>query len=147
MPGRQLGALLQTQGGSNILRTFGEANSEASPLSEVYGLLVRAYYSISSTKHYKDESCWNADVKSKTTKDIISNRSFMEVLVLNYYVLVKNVLSENRLYSGDLDSSRLSVLKSFLDDRNSHSGSLKGVNCSIVELLVMHYLKQRINNQ
>nr|GEZ60981.1 hypothetical protein [Tanacetum cinerariifolium] len=32
------------------------------------------------------------DVKSKTTKDIISNRSFMEVLVLNHYVLVKNVL-------------------------------------------------------
>nr|GEY64863.1 hypothetical protein [Tanacetum cinerariifolium] len=30
-------------------------------------------------------------VKSKTTEDIISNRSFMEVLVLNHYVLVKNV--------------------------------------------------------
>nr|GEZ13137.1 hypothetical protein [Tanacetum cinerariifolium] len=39
MPGRQLGALLQTQGGSDILRTFGEANSEASPQPEVYGLL------------------------------------------------------------------------------------------------------------
>ncbi|GJR76811.1 hypothetical protein Tco_0089176 [Tanacetum coccineum] len=34
--------------------------------------------------------------------------------------------SENRSKSGDLDSSRLSVLKCFLDDRNSHSGSLKG---------------------
>nr|GEZ42089.1 putative reverse transcriptase domain-containing protein [Tanacetum cinerariifolium] len=54
--------------------------------------LVRAYYSISSTRYYKDESCWNADVKSKTTEDIISNKSFMEVLVLNHYVLVKNVL-------------------------------------------------------
>nr|GEZ32368.1 hypothetical protein [Tanacetum cinerariifolium] len=41
--------------------------------------------------YYKDDSCWNADVKSKTTEDIISNRSFMEVLVLNHYVLVKNV--------------------------------------------------------
>nr|GEY78187.1 hypothetical protein [Tanacetum cinerariifolium] len=56
------------------------------------GYLVRAYYSISSTRYYKDESFWNADVKSKTTEDIISNRSFMEVLVLNHYVLVKNVL-------------------------------------------------------
>nr|GEW29202.1 hypothetical protein [Tanacetum cinerariifolium] len=57
------------------------------------GYLVRAYYSISSTRYYKDDSFWNADVKSKTTKDIISNRSFMEVLVLNHYVLVKNVFS------------------------------------------------------
>nr|GEX24133.1 copia protein [Tanacetum cinerariifolium] len=47
-------------------------------------------HNISSTKYYKDESCWNADVKSKTTKDFISNRSFIEVLVLNHYVLVKN---------------------------------------------------------
>nr|GEW27100.1 hypothetical protein [Tanacetum cinerariifolium] len=56
------------------------------------GYLVRTYYNISSTRYYKDDSCWNADIKSKTTKDIISNRSFMEVLVLNHYVLVKNVL-------------------------------------------------------
>nr|GEW34725.1 hypothetical protein [Tanacetum cinerariifolium] len=57
---------------------------------------------ISSTKYYKDESCWNADVKSKTTEDFISNRSFMEVLVLNHYVLVKNVLG--------LSHSRLGLL-------------------------------------
>nr|GEU32555.1 reverse transcriptase domain-containing protein [Tanacetum cinerariifolium] len=81
MPGRQLGALLQTQGGSDILRTF-----------KCMGYLVRAYYSISSTRYYKDDSSWSADVKSKTTEDIISNSSFMEVLVLNHYVLVKNVL-------------------------------------------------------
>nr|GEW01222.1 serine/threonine protein kinase SRPK1 [Tanacetum cinerariifolium] len=56
------------------------------------GYLVRAYYSISSTKYYKDESCLNADINSKTTEDIISNRSFMEDLVLNHYVLIKNVL-------------------------------------------------------
>nr|GEW76770.1 hypothetical protein [Tanacetum cinerariifolium] len=48
--------------------------------------------SMASTRYFKDESCWNADVKSKTTEDIISNRSFMEALVLNHYVLVKNVL-------------------------------------------------------
>nr|GEV57464.1 hypothetical protein [Tanacetum cinerariifolium] len=46
----------------------------------------------------------------------------------------------------DLDSSRLSVLRSFLDDRNSRSRSLKDMNSSFVELLVMHYPKQR-NNQ
>nr|GEW83625.1 retrovirus-related Pol polyprotein from transposon 17.6 [Tanacetum cinerariifolium] len=39
MPRRQLGALLQTQGGSNILRTFEEVNSKASLQPEVYGLL------------------------------------------------------------------------------------------------------------
>nr|GEV24074.1 reverse transcriptase domain-containing protein [Tanacetum cinerariifolium] len=55
------------------------------------GYLVRAYYSISPTRYYKDDSCWSADLKSKTTEDIISNRSFMEVLVLNHYVLVKKV--------------------------------------------------------
>nr|GEU72220.1 hypothetical protein [Tanacetum cinerariifolium] len=33
------------------------------------------------------------DIKSKTTEDIISNRCFMEVFVLNHYVLVKNVLT------------------------------------------------------
>ncbi|GKB69610.1 hypothetical protein Tco_0931022, partial [Tanacetum coccineum] len=38
--------------------------------------------------------------------------------------------SKNRLNAGDLDSSRLSVLRSFLDDQNSCSGSLKGVNSS-----------------
>nr|GEV71802.1 putative reverse transcriptase domain-containing protein [Tanacetum cinerariifolium] len=59
------------------------------------GYLVRAYYNISSTRYYKDDSCWNTDIKSKTTEDIISNRSFMEVLVLNHYVLVKNVLKVN----------------------------------------------------
>nr|GEU74826.1 hypothetical protein [Tanacetum cinerariifolium] len=56
------------------------------------GYLVRAYYNIYSTRYYKDDSCWNADVKSKTTEDIISNRNFIEVLVLNHYVFVKNVL-------------------------------------------------------
>nr|GEX15680.1 hypothetical protein [Tanacetum cinerariifolium] len=56
------------------------------------GYLVRAYYSISPTWYYKDNSCWSTDLKSKTTEDIISNRSFMEVLVLNHYVLVKKVL-------------------------------------------------------
>ncbi|GJQ94169.1 hypothetical protein Tco_0005308 [Tanacetum coccineum] len=36
------------------------------------GYLARAYYSISSTKYYKDDSCWSADLKSNTTEDVIS---------------------------------------------------------------------------
>ncbi|GJR93230.1 hypothetical protein Tco_0265404 [Tanacetum coccineum] len=35
--------------------------------------------------------------------------------------------SESRLKSGDLNSSRLRVLKCLLDDRNSHSGSLRSI--------------------
>ncbi|GJS70473.1 retrovirus-related pol polyprotein from transposon TNT 1-94 [Tanacetum coccineum] len=54
--------------------------------------LVRAYYSISPTRYYKDDSCWSADLKSNTTEDVISIGSFMEVLVLNHYVLVRKLL-------------------------------------------------------
>ncbi|GKE28778.1 hypothetical protein Tco_1444162, partial [Tanacetum coccineum] len=53
--------------------------------------LVRAYYSISPTRYYKDDSCWSADLKSNTTEDVISIGSFMEVLVLNHYVLVRKL--------------------------------------------------------
>ncbi|GKB78602.1 hypothetical protein Tco_0945497 [Tanacetum coccineum] len=48
--------------------------------------LVRAYYGVSPTRYYKDDPCWSADLKSKTTKDIINIGSFMEVLVLNHYL-------------------------------------------------------------
>ncbi|GJY69009.1 hypothetical protein Tco_0471991 [Tanacetum coccineum] len=54
--------------------------------------LVLAYYSISPTRYYKDDSCWSADLKSNTTEDVISIGSFMEVLVLNHYVLVRKLL-------------------------------------------------------
>ncbi|GJX67327.1 hypothetical protein Tco_0303054 [Tanacetum coccineum] len=57
--------------------------------------LVRAYYSISPTRYYKDDSCWSADLKSNTTEDVISIGSFMEVLVLNHYVLVRKLFSES----------------------------------------------------
>ncbi|GJZ13985.1 hypothetical protein Tco_0549215 [Tanacetum coccineum] len=53
--------------------------------------LVRAYYSISLTRYYKDDSCWSADLKLNTTEDIISIGSFMEVLGLNHYVLVRKL--------------------------------------------------------
>ncbi|GJR84078.1 hypothetical protein Tco_0154863 [Tanacetum coccineum] len=55
------------------------------------GYLVRAYYNISPTKYYKDDLCWSADLKSKTTEDIIIIGSFMEVLVLNHYILVRKI--------------------------------------------------------
>ncbi|GJV70584.1 hypothetical protein Tco_1490579 [Tanacetum coccineum] len=37
--------------------------------------------------------CWSADLKSKTTEDIISIGSFIEVLVLNHYVLVRKIFT------------------------------------------------------
>ncbi|GKE77052.1 hypothetical protein Tco_1543172 [Tanacetum coccineum] len=47
---------------------------------------------ISLTRYYKDDSCWSADLKSNTIEDVISIESFMEVLVLNHYVLVRKLL-------------------------------------------------------
>nr|GEW96684.1 uncharacterized mitochondrial protein AtMg00810-like [Tanacetum cinerariifolium]GEY78198.1 uncharacterized mitochondrial protein AtMg00810-like [Tanacetum cinerariifolium] len=43
--------------------------------------------------YYKDDLCWSADLKSKAIEDIISIGSFMEVLVLNHYVLVRKIIS------------------------------------------------------
>nr|GEU50285.1 transposable element protein, putative [Tanacetum cinerariifolium] len=56
------------------------------------GYLVLAYYTISPTRYYKDDSCWSVNLKSKAIKAIISNGSFMEALVLNHYVLVRKIL-------------------------------------------------------
>ncbi|GJX27982.1 hypothetical protein Tco_0236061 [Tanacetum coccineum] len=58
------------------------------------GYLVRAYYSISPTRYYKDDSCGSVDVKSKATEDIINIGSFLEALVLNHYVHVKKIFNE-----------------------------------------------------
>ncbi|GKC20447.1 hypothetical protein Tco_1022597 [Tanacetum coccineum] len=46
--------------------------------------------------YYKDDSCWSVDLKLKTTEDIISIESFMEVRVLNQYVLVRKILILNQ---------------------------------------------------
>nr|GEU67914.1 hypothetical protein [Tanacetum cinerariifolium] len=59
------------------------------------GYLVYAYYGISPTRYYKDDSCWSADLKSKATKDIIGVGSFMEVLILSHYVLVRKILNDD----------------------------------------------------
>ncbi|GJX23634.1 hypothetical protein Tco_0228079 [Tanacetum coccineum] len=56
------------------------------------GYLVHAYYSISPTRYYKDDSWWSADLKSKAIDDIISIGSFVEAHVLNHYVLVRKIL-------------------------------------------------------
>ncbi|GJW12378.1 putative transposon, En/Spm-like protein [Tanacetum coccineum] len=71
--------------------------------------LVRAYYSISPTRYYKDDSCWSADLKSNTTEDVISIGSFMEVLVLNHYVLVRKLFKEIRLQELDKMQAELVV--------------------------------------
>ncbi|GJZ61066.1 hypothetical protein Tco_0617203 [Tanacetum coccineum] len=60
------------------------------------GYLARAYYSISPTRYYKDDSWWSADLKSKAIDDIISIGSFVEALVLNHYVLVRKILQMKR---------------------------------------------------
>nr|GEX00603.1 retrotransposon protein, putative, Ty1-copia subclass [Tanacetum cinerariifolium] len=77
------------------------------------GYLVHAYYSISSTRYYKDDSCWSADLKSKTTEDIISNRSFMEVLVINHYVLVKKVFKFCYVYLINTKDETLNMFKTY----------------------------------
>nr|GEU79654.1 acetyl-coenzyme A synthetase, chloroplastic/glyoxysomal isoform X2 [Tanacetum cinerariifolium] len=51
-------------------------------------------------------------------------KNFLNVFVRIFMIRTAEGV-ENKLKSGDLNSSRLSVLKCLLDDRNSHSGSLK----------------------
>ncbi|GKA00006.1 hypothetical protein Tco_0672556 [Tanacetum coccineum] len=58
------------------------------------GCLVYAYYNTYPIRYYKDDSWWSEDLKSKTTEDIISIGSFMEVLVLILYVLVRKILEQ-----------------------------------------------------
>ncbi|GJZ81130.1 histidine kinase 3 [Tanacetum coccineum] len=52
-------------------------------LKQLMGILVESL--ISNRWYYKDDSWWSEDLKSKTTEDIISIGSFVEVLVLNQY--------------------------------------------------------------
>ncbi|GKC05639.1 hypothetical protein Tco_0997249, partial [Tanacetum coccineum] len=47
-----------------------------SPNGQSLSLFIKKQY-------YKDDSWWSEDLKSKTTEDIISTGSFVEVLVLN----------------------------------------------------------------
>ncbi|GJT83272.1 retrovirus-related pol polyprotein from transposon TNT 1-94 [Tanacetum coccineum] len=83
------------------------------------GYLVRAYYSISPSKYYKDDSCWSADLKSNTTEDGIGLGSFMEVLVLNHY---RNYKEENVKYDyGEIEAKNVelenSVAKLILENK------------------------------
>ncbi|GJX11700.1 hypothetical protein Tco_0201559 [Tanacetum coccineum] len=77
---------------SGWLKTWGKLIQKLLLNQKCMGYLVRAYYSISPTKYYKDDSCWSANLKSNTTEDVIGIGSFMEVLVLNHYVLVRKIL-------------------------------------------------------
>ncbi|GJZ15095.1 hypothetical protein Tco_0550772 [Tanacetum coccineum] len=90
--------------------------------------LVRAYFSISPTRYYKDDSCWSVDLKLNTTEDVISIGSFMEVLVLNHYVLVRKLFPTQ----GILDAEGIFLYntpnKAFqiLEDKNDNNkGDIK----------------------
>ncbi|GJS41727.1 hypothetical protein Tco_0566770 [Tanacetum coccineum] len=57
------------------------------------GYLVRAYYSISPTKYYKDDSCWSADLSQtpqKTSSAYEASWKFLFLIIMyllgNYYV-------------------------------------------------------------
>nr|GEW70831.1 reverse transcriptase domain-containing protein [Tanacetum cinerariifolium] len=65
---------------------------------KAYWALKHCNYDLLTASDHRKERVFNVDVKLKTTEDIISNRSFMEVLVLNHYVLVKNVLHGKNSY-------------------------------------------------
>ncbi|GJX68763.1 retrovirus-related pol polyprotein from transposon TNT 1-94 [Tanacetum coccineum] len=55
------------------------------------GYLVRAYYSISPTMYYKDDSCWCADLKSKTPqKDVFKYEASWKFLFLIIMYLLGN---------------------------------------------------------
>ncbi|GJZ55842.1 retrovirus-related pol polyprotein from transposon TNT 1-94, partial [Tanacetum coccineum] len=88
------------------LRISGEANFRQLLLNgSGMGYLVRAYYSISPTKYYKDDSCWSADLSQNHTEDGISIlKTSWNVLVLYHYVLVRKfiVVSEHLVYSLDI---------------------------------------------
>nr|GEV58219.1 putative glutaredoxin family protein [Tanacetum cinerariifolium] len=95
-----------------IILSLGELIQKLILNQKCMGYLVRAYYSISPTRYYKDNSCWSADLKSKTIEDIITIRSFMEVLVLNHYVLEEpGMINVWELMEGLDDTSPL-ILKS-----------------------------------
>ncbi|GJY90868.1 hypothetical protein Tco_0506064 [Tanacetum coccineum] len=65
--------ITSTTWGKRYLDTFEYALFEL-PGGSVVRIIIQVYY--------KDDSCRSADLKSKTTEDIISIGSFMEVLVL-----------------------------------------------------------------
>ncbi|GJR05395.1 hypothetical protein Tco_0528379 [Tanacetum coccineum] len=67
------------------------------------GYLVHAYYNVSPTSYYKDDSCCSADLKSNTTEDIISIGSFVcdhsgtkQCQFLEMFGVTNNVSSLNR---------------------------------------------------
>ncbi|GJU64138.1 hypothetical protein Tco_1245973 [Tanacetum coccineum] len=93
------------------------------------------------------EDCWELNVYILSTVNTEFGTHMVSAIVSATSSSKASSRPDSKLNPGVLDSSRLSVLKSFPDDQNSRSVSLKGVNSSLVELLVMHYLKQGINNQ
>ncbi|GJZ31780.1 retrovirus-related pol polyprotein from transposon TNT 1-94 [Tanacetum coccineum] len=79
----ETGSISSTTWGKRSLDTFG-----------MHYLSFQWEEIISPTRYYKDDSCWSVDLKSKATEDIISIGSFVEVLVLNHYVLVRKIFED-----------------------------------------------------
>ncbi|GJZ00805.1 hypothetical protein Tco_0518234 [Tanacetum coccineum] len=107
--------------------TAGEANSGASPSPEVYGLLSSCL-----GQYFSYKKCMKKVVpssRSKATEDIISIGSFVEVLVLNYYVLVRKIL-------GSYQSFKMRMLKIRRILRSLESfggGSLRDVDYRLLQ--------------
>nr|GEW76805.1 zf-CCHC domain-containing protein/DUF4219 domain-containing protein/UBN2 domain-containing protein [Tanacetum cinerariifolium] len=85
----------------------------------------------------------SGDVKSKTTEDFISNRSFMEVLVLNHYVLVKNVFEEG---FGAIDTKLGTplMLDSYTSDMCMQSWGWSSYDRAMIKLRAFVELKDNI---
>nr|GEW78540.1 kelch repeat-containing protein At3g27220-like [Tanacetum cinerariifolium] len=80
------------------------------------GYLVRAYYSISSTRYYKDESFWNADVKSKTHKTSSAIEASWELLflIIMYLLRIYSVYTTTTHYNWVRDNNDLVTLNPHL---------------------------------
>ncbi|GJZ70792.1 reverse transcriptase domain-containing protein [Tanacetum coccineum] len=89
------GVLFQLRGGSNVRNNF---------------CAKKQYFSLQW--YYKDDSCWSADLKLKATEDIINIGSFVEVLVLNHYVLVRKILCMLSIFHDMIEES----VEVFMDD-------------------------------
>ncbi|GKE86799.1 putative reverse transcriptase domain-containing protein [Tanacetum coccineum] len=88
---------LVSSGVTSLRRRLGKLIQKLLLNQKCMGYLVCAYYSISPTRYYKDDSWWSADLKSKAIDDIISIGSFVEALVLNHYLLVRKILPMTKL--------------------------------------------------
>ncbi|GJS13032.1 putative ribonuclease H-like domain-containing protein [Tanacetum coccineum] len=67
------------------------------------GYLLRAYYNISPTMYYKDDSCWSADLKSNTTEDFRCALNYSK-LVMKLEMLKRGLLLWGEALNGEANS-------------------------------------------